>query len=159
MLHPNVTEALKQHGLTGEAMACDPSFADTASFLEKYGFTADETCNAIIGIGKSDPPKYACCVVLASSKVDINKKFSQLIGVKRCSFASADQTLELTGMEIGGVSPVGLPAMPVYIDAAVMNNKRVVLGGGNRTSKLLIDPAELQKIPDVHIIEGLGIPR
>lgn len=159
MLHPKVTEALNQHGLTGEAMACDPSFADTASFLEKYGFTADETCNAIIGIGKSDPPKYACCVVLSNSKVDINKKFSQIIGVKRCAFASADQTLELTGMEIGGVTPVGLPPMPVYIDAAVMNNNRVVLGGGNRTSKLLIDPAELKKIPDVHIIEGLGIPR
>jgi prolyl-tRNA editing enzyme YbaK/EbsC (Cys-tRNA(Pro) deacylase) len=159
MLHPKVTEALSQYGIAAESMACDPSFADTASFLEKYGFTAEETCNAIIGIGKSDPPKYACCVVLANSKVDINKKFSQLIEVKRCSFASGDQTLELTGMEIGGVTPIGLPEMPIYIDSAVMENKRVVLGGGNRTSKILVDPSELKKLPGMHIIEGLGIPR
>lgn len=159
MLHPKVTEALTQYGIQGEGMECDPSFADTASFLEKYGFTAEETCNAIVGIGKSDPPKYACCVVLANSKVDINKKFSQLIGVKRCSFASGEQTLELTGMEIGGVTPVGLPEMPVFIDSQIMECERIVLGGGNRTSKLLIAPAELKKIPHVQIIDGLGIPR
>lgn len=159
MLHPKVTEALNQYGIDAEGMECDPSFADTAAFLEKYGFTADETCNAIVGIGKGEPPKYACCVVLANSKVDINKRFSQLVGVKRCSFASGDQTLALTGMEIGGVTPVGLPEMPVYIDSQIMACERIVLGGGNRTSKLLLNPAELKKIPHVQIIEGLGIPR
>lgn len=160
LLHPKVSEAIKKYGINAEAMACDPSLADTASFLEHYGFTADNTCNAILGIGKSNPPKYACCVVLANSKVDINKKFSELIQVKRVSFASGEQTLELTGMEIGGVTAVGLPYdMPIFIDAEVMRVPQVVLGGGNRSSKLLIDPHELKKIPQVQIIEGLGIPR
>jgi prolyl-tRNA editing enzyme YbaK/EbsC (Cys-tRNA(Pro) deacylase) len=159
MLHPKVTEAIEQYGLDAEAVACDPSFADTAAFLEKYGFAAEDTCNSIVGIAKSDPPKYACCVVLANSKVDINKTFSRTIGVKKCSFASGEQTLDLTGMEIGGVTPVGLGEMPIYVDAAVMQRPRVLLGGGNRSSKLLLNPAELKKIPHVQIIEGLGIPR
>jgi prolyl-tRNA editing enzyme YbaK/EbsC (Cys-tRNA(Pro) deacylase) len=160
LLHPKVNEAIARYGINAEAMACDPNLADTAAFLANYDFTADNTANTIVGIAKSNPPKYACCVVLANSKVDINKRFSELVEVKRCSFASGEQTLELTGMEIGGVTPVGLPDdMPVYVDAAIMAIPRVLVGGGNRSSKLILAPEELKKIPQVQIIEGLGIPR
>lgn len=160
ILHPRVSNALSKYGIQTDVLECDPQLADTAAFCEHYGFTADETCNAILVIAKSTPPKYACCVVLAKSKVDVNKKVSELLQVKRLSFAAGEQTKELTGMEIGGVTPVGLPDdMPIFLDAALFNNEKVVLGGGNRSSKLVINPAELRKIPTVQVIEGLGIPR
>jgi prolyl-tRNA editing enzyme YbaK/EbsC (Cys-tRNA(Pro) deacylase) len=79
--------------------------------------------------------------------------------VKKASFASAEQTLELTGMQIGGVTPFGLPDIPIYIDSAVMNNEEVVLGGGNRSTKVLLNPKELQKLPGAQVVEGLASPR
>ncbi len=81
------------------------------------------------------------------------------MGIKRLSFASADTTLALTGMQIGGVTPFGLPDMPTYIDSAVMNNERVLLGGGNRSSKLIVGPSALLKIPGAEVVEGLGLLR
>lgn len=138
-------------------MQCDPNLADTAAFCEHYNFKPEETCNAIIAASKTDPVKHACCVVLSDSKVDINKRVCQLLEVKRCSFATGEQTLQLTGMQIGGVTPFGLPEMPIYIDSRIMDNQRVVLGGGNRTTKVLINPEELTKMPNLHIVENLGI--
>jgi prolyl-tRNA editing enzyme YbaK/EbsC (Cys-tRNA(Pro) deacylase) len=158
-LHSAVAQALQQHGLVYKVMKCDPAFADTAAFCEHYKIAAEQTCNAILGASKSEPIKYGCCVILSTCKLDVNKKLCQLLGVKRCSFASAELTLELTHMEIGGVTPVGVPEMPVFIDAAIMAVPEIILGGGNRSSKLLIAPAELTKLPHVQIVEGLGIPR
>jgi prolyl-tRNA editing enzyme YbaK/EbsC (Cys-tRNA(Pro) deacylase) len=158
-LQPNVSECLKNCGIEYKVFECDPELADTAAFCEHYGFAPGQSANAIITASKTDPVKYACCVVLANSKLDVNKKVCQLLGVKKASFASSDQTLELTGMQIGGVTPFGLPDIPIYLDAAVMDNKEVVLGGGNRSSKVLLDPAELQKLPGAQVVEGLASPR
>lgn len=158
-IHPAVRTAAERFGLAFEVMDCDPNLADTAAFCEHYKFAPEETCNAIIAASKSDPVQYACCLILATCKLDVNKKVSQLMGIKRLSFASAEQTLELTGMQIGGVTPVGIPEIPIYIDAAIMNNNRVVIGGGNRSTKLLMDPKELLKLPHAEVIENLGIPR
>jgi prolyl-tRNA editing enzyme YbaK/EbsC (Cys-tRNA(Pro) deacylase) len=80
-----------------------------------------------------------------------------LLDVKRCSFATGEQTLQLTGMQIGGVTPFGLPEMPIYFDSRIMENEKIVLGGGNRTSKVLMNPAELHKLPNVQVVEGLGV--
>lgn len=157
ILHPAVQKALEEFHLSFETLACDPTLADTARFCQHYNFTADQAANAIIGASKTEPVKYACCLVLANSRLDVNKKLCQLLDVKRASFASAEQTLALTGMEIGGVTPVGLPEMPIFVDSQVMNSAgKVVIGGGNRSSKLLVSPAELLKIPLVQVIEGLA---
>lgn len=159
LLHPRVIQAIQQHGLIAEVMECDPNLADTAAFCEHYKFSPDETCNAIIVAGKTEPIMYACCVVLANQKLDVNKKVSQLLEIKRCSFASGDQTIAATGMQIGGVTPVGIEDMPIYVDATVENKPRVVLGGGNRSTKLLVKPFELTKIPHLQFINHLGLPR
>jgi prolyl-tRNA editing enzyme YbaK/EbsC (Cys-tRNA(Pro) deacylase) len=158
-LHPAVQQGLERYGIKCEVMECDPNLADTAAFCEHYKFAPEQTCNAIIAAAKTEPVKYACCVILATCKLDVNKKVCSLLEVKRCSFASGEQTLELTNMLIGGVTPIGLPDLPIYIDAALMRNERVVLGGGNRSTKILLNPAELQKLPNVHVIEQLGLPR
>lgn len=156
----SVSNCLAEHNMAYRVLECDPQLADTAAFCEHYGFAPEQAANAIIVASKTDPPKYACCVVLATTKLDVNKKVCQLMNVKKASFATAEQTLSLTGMQIGGVTPFGLSSsIPIYIDSAILNNQEVVMGGGNRSTKLLFDPKELYKLPDLQIVESLAVPR
>jgi len=159
-LLPITKDTLDRAGMAYQEMPCDPNLADTAAFCEHYGFGLNESANAIIVAGKADPTKFACCVVLATTKLDVNKAVCKQMGVKRASFASAEQSDEVTGMERGGVTPFGLPeGVPVYIDAAVVQQARVVMGGGNRSSKVVLNPAELTKLPAVTVVEGLAKPK
>jgi prolyl-tRNA editing enzyme YbaK/EbsC (Cys-tRNA(Pro) deacylase) len=152
--------ALDVHGLEYKAIDCDPELADTAAFCEHYNFSLDQSANAILVVGKGESPKFCCCVVLATTRLDVNKAVCKLLGVKRASFASAEQTKELTGMEIGGVTPYGLPGdLPIYVDAAVMNQSEVVTGGGNRSSKVVLNPQEFKKLPNLQVIKGLAKPK
>jgi prolyl-tRNA editing enzyme YbaK/EbsC (Cys-tRNA(Pro) deacylase) len=157
--HPKVTEGLNSHGIEYRVFECDEQLADTAIFCEHYGFSPDGTANTILAVGKSTPPRFACGVILATTKLDVNKRISQLLGVKRCSFASQDQTLELTGMQIGGVTPFGLPSIPIYLDSRIMSCAELVLGGGNRTTKIILKPSELLKLPNCQVIEDLAVAR
>ena len=156
-LHPSVLAGLDRCGIEYRVFECDPDFADTAVFCEKYGYKTSQSANAIIAATKAEPVKFACCIVLATHKVDVNKKVSQLLGTKKVSFASGEQTVELTGMQIGGVTPFGLPDIPIFIDAAVFVNEEVVLGGGNSSTKVILNPRELEKLPGAQAIEALGI--
>ena len=155
-LHPKVSEALKEYSIEFTVFECDPELADTYAFCEKYGFSLSQSANTIIVVSKNEPIIYACCVVLATTKLDVNKKVSELLSVRRLSFATAEQTVELTGMMIGGVVAIGIESMPIYIDSAVFANKEIVMGGGNRSTKLLLNPEELKKIPNMQIIENLA---
>lgn len=159
ILHPAVRGALTELKIQFELMECDPSVADTAAFCEHYKIEPAQCANCIIAASKSEPIVYACCLILATCKLDVNKMLCQLLGIKRCSFASAEQTHALTGMIIGGVTPIGVPSMPIFVDAAVIKSDKVVIGGGNRSSKLLINPHELLKLPGVQIVENLGIQK
>ena len=91
--------------------------------------------------------------------MDVNKKVSELPAVKRLSFADEATTRDLTGMMIGGVTAFGIGDLPIYVDSAVMEQARVVMGGGNRSSKLLLNPNELTKVPNVVVVEGLAKPK
>ncbi len=156
-LLPLVQEALETHAVSYKVFECDSQLADTAAFCEEYGFSPDQSANTIIVASRSDPVRYASCVVLATTKLDVNKKVCQLLGVKKASFAPMEEALKLSRMEYGGVTAIGLPAdIPVYVDSRVMECDEVVMGGGNRSSKILINPDELNKMQTVEIIEGLA---
>src|SRR3954470_20757190 len=143
-----------------EVFACDPALADTAAFCAAYGFAPEDSANTIVVVGKSNPPVYAACVVLATHRLDVNRTVRERLGTRKASFASADETRELTGMEIGGATAFGLPAdMPIWDHAAVMDRTRVVLGGGSRSWKVIPPPAILESIPNVEILAGLAAPR
>jgi len=149
--------ALDVLGLEYKILACDPELADTTQFCEAYNFQLDQSANAIIVASKGEDPYYCCCLVLATTRLDVNKTVCTLLGVRKASFASADQTRELTGMEIGGVTPFGIPEnLPIYVDAAVMEQQEVVIGGGNRSSKIILNPQEFTKVPNLQVIEGLA---
>ncbi|CAN5582058.1 hypothetical protein BH11CYA1_BH11CYA1_26060 [soil metagenome] len=159
-LHALVANGLADRKLDYSVFECDPEFADTALFCEKYGFQLAQSANAIVVATKVEPVRFACCVVLANTKLDVNKMVSKLLGVKKVSFATAEQTMSLTGMQIGGVTPFGLPDIPLYVDAAVMASPlEVILGGGNRSTKVVLKPEQLLKLANVEIVDGLAVAK
>src|SRR5215213_8691329 len=143
-------------GVKYEIFPCDPALADTAAFCAAYGFAPEDSANTILVIGKSNPPKYVACVVLATTRLDVNRAVKQKLGV-RASFAAAEDTRALTGMEIGGVTIFGLPPdLPIWVDSRVMERERIVLGGGSRSCKVLAAPDILLALPNVEVVEGLA---
>ncbi|MGH9187975.1 MAG: YbaK/EbsC family protein, partial [Acidimicrobiales bacterium] len=133
-----VVAALDALGVEYEVLPCDPDFADTAAFCEHYGYSAEESANTIVVAGTrgAEPRRYVACVVTAATRLDVNATVRRRLGVRKASFASAEETLALTGMMIGGVTPFGLPdGVPVWVDPAVLNQPAVILGGGSRSQK------------------------
>ena len=160
LLHPAVAEALDRLAVDAEVMECDPDLADTASFVEAYDVPLDQSANTILVASKGAEPTYVACVLLATTSLDVNNVVRREMGVRKASFARADPVRELTGMEIGGVTPFGLPPdLPVLVDARVMRPAWIILGGGNRSSKLRVAPDVLRAIPALRIVEDLATER
>ena len=152
-----VVDQLTELGLAYELVPCDPDLADTEAFCEAYGYSAEDSANAIVVVGKSDPPVFAMCLVLADSRLDVNKAVRKKLETRKCSFASGDQTMELTGMQIGGVTPFGTTTpLPLWIDSRIMDRERVIIGGGSRDRKLLVPPATLLGHPGAEVVEDLA---
>jgi prolyl-tRNA editing enzyme YbaK/EbsC (Cys-tRNA(Pro) deacylase) len=159
ILHERVRVALDTAGADYEVLACEPHLADTAEFCAHYGIAPEEACNAILVAIKTDPRRYLACLVRADTKLDVNRKVAAIAGTKRVSFASSEETADRTGMLIGGVSIAGLPPeIPLYIDERVLEQPRIIIGGGNRHSKVRLAPAELLKLPNASVVD-LAIPR
>jgi len=158
-LLPSVEETLKKYGMVYEVLECSPEFADTGAFCEHYNLSLQQAANTIlVASRKVKPPRYAVCVVLGTTRLDVNKKVCELLEVRRASFADAETTMQLTGMQLGGVVAIGIHHLPIYVDSAVLQQNKVVMGGGNRSSKIAINPQELLKLPNVTIIEDLAHP-
>ena len=153
LLHPTVQRAVIEHDLDVEVFPCTHELADTVKFCEHYA-------NCIILSSRRPKGHFAACLVLATHKLDVNKTAKSLMGASRASFASAEATIELTAQEIGGVTPFGLPTdLPIYVDAEIMNRSRIIVGGGNRTTKILCSPETLLRCPQVVVQPSLAIPR
>ncbi len=160
LLLPKVRSSLDNYSIVHGVMECDPNFADTADFCSKYGIKPQHSANTIIVASKGNPVQFAACVILATTRLDVNKAVCELMGVKRASFARGDQVARLTGMKIGGVTVFGLPDyISIYIDSKVMDQSEVIMGGGNRTSKVRLDPRELSKLPNTIVHQGLAHSR
>ncbi len=157
LLHPAVFHALNQYGIEHRVVACDDALADTAAFCKEYGYEPEQSANALVVASTKGEPVFACCVVLANCRLDVNKVVRKKLGAKKVSFANPEVTREMTGMELGGVTPVGIPeTLPLWIDSRVMECAEIILGGGNRSSKLLLPPAGLAKMPQAEVVEGLA---
>ena len=157
LLHDSVDRHLADLSIPHSVMECAPELADTAAFCAHYGVDPADSANTILVASRRPPDQYAVCVVLATTRLDVNRAVRDALGWKKLSFASADATLEITGMEIGGVTPFGIPGeLPLLIDSAVLTRDEVVLGGGNRTSKIRMDPRGLLAVPTARVVEGLA---
>jgi prolyl-tRNA editing enzyme YbaK/EbsC (Cys-tRNA(Pro) deacylase) len=141
-----------------ELFPCDPALADTAAFCAAYGFDPEDSANTIVVIGKSDPPRFAACVTLAPYRLDVNRVVRDRLGTRKASFAPAEVTAELTGMQMGGVTVFGLPSdLPIWVDARVMARERIGLGGGSRSWKVIASPNILRALPRMEVVEGLAM--
>ncbi|MSP79089.1 MAG: hypothetical protein EXR67_06010 [Dehalococcoidia bacterium] len=158
-VHPRVAKALQELGIKHEILFVEPEYADTATFCAHYGFPLETSGNAIIVTSTRGAKQFVACVLPATHRLDVNHAVRKLMGASRASFASAEETVELTGMAIGGVTPIGLPTeMPIYIDETLGALDYVMLGAGTRRAKLKTWPEELAKIPNVTFVRGIGLP-
>jgi prolyl-tRNA editing enzyme YbaK/EbsC (Cys-tRNA(Pro) deacylase) len=156
-LEQQVIEDLDALDASYEVIDIDPALADTAAFCEHYGFALEESANAILIASKRPPGKYCLCLGLATMRLDVNHRVRELLDVRKLSFAPAEETVSVTGMEIGGVTPFGLDTdFPVYVDAAVVALSRAIVGGGTRAMKVIVDPEVFTRMGGVEIVAGLA---
>ena len=152
-----IRKFLESTKLKFEVMDCDPKLADTNVFCREYGFDLEDSVNAIVVKTKTGELKYAACALLATMKLDINKMIRKKLAARKASFANIEETAKLTAMEIGGVTPITLPrSFPLWIDSKVMQRNTIVLGGGNRSSKIKVSPKIFNYTYNTEIVEGLA---
>jgi prolyl-tRNA editing enzyme YbaK/EbsC (Cys-tRNA(Pro) deacylase) len=157
-IEARVRQALERAGVPYELLVIDPAYADTSAFCEKYGVSLAHSANTIIVGSKKDPKQYAACVIQATVRLDVNHTVRGLMGVSRLSFASADETVALTGMMIGGVTLFALPeTMPVYVDEPLMALDSVILGGGSRSLKIRTSPQVFPRLANTRIVPKLSV--
>jgi len=155
-----VQTALDGWSRAGEALVApiDPELADTAAFCERYGVEPADSANCVVIAGRrGDVVRYAACVVLATTRADVNGVVRRRLDARKASFASMADAVERSGMEYGGITPIGLPVeWPVLIDRAVLGRPIVVIGSGLRRSKIALPSAALADLPAAEVIDGLA---
>lgn len=153
-----IEAALESSLVEYEIFPCDPELADTAVFCERYGYPLDVSANTILVKAKTGGERFAVCVVLAHTRLDVNRAVRKRLGARRVSFASADETRAATGMDIGGVTPIALPEeLEVWVDARIMACEWVILGGGDRSHKIKVAPALFERMASATVVEGLAL--
>jgi prolyl-tRNA editing enzyme YbaK/EbsC (Cys-tRNA(Pro) deacylase) len=161
LLAPPVAAALAaldgSAGMVGVA-EIDPALADTAAFCERYGVSPDASANCVVITGRREGQvRYGACVVLATTRADVNGVARRELDVRKASFAATEDAVAATGMEYGGITPVGLPAgWPVLVDARVTTTPLVVVGSGVRRSKLTLPGSLLAQLAATTVVESLA---
>jgi prolyl-tRNA editing enzyme YbaK/EbsC (Cys-tRNA(Pro) deacylase) len=132
----------------------DPGLADTAAFCEHYEIGLDVSANCVVvEARRADRVWFAACVVLAITRADVNGIVRKHLGARKISFAPMDAAVSLTGMEYGGITPVGLPDdWPILVDRNVIDEDRVIIGSGIRGSKLLAATEVLASLPNAEVL-------
>lgn len=137
----------------------DPALSDTAAFCDAYDFSLDQSANCVVVAGRrGERTTLAACVVLATTRADVNGVVRRRLDARKASFAPQEHAVAESGMEFGGITPIGLPASwPILVDAAVLTVGDALIGSGVRGSKLLLPGARLAELPSAEVIEGLGL--
>lgn len=137
----------------------DPALADTAAMTDAYDVPLSVSANCVVVSGKrAGEERIAACVVRADSRADVNSLVKRLLDVRKASFHAMERAVEETGMEYGGITPIGLPAgWRVILDSSVAELDVAIIGSGVRRSKLLLPGAALAALPGAEVVEGLGL--
>ena len=155
----SVSEDLADQEIEHTVMDCDPDLADTAQFCAAYGIPMENSANAILVASRKPEGLYALCLVLATTRLDVNGVVRRRLGARKVSFASADDTLETIGQAIGGVTVFGVPDdLPIWVDSHVLDRDWVIVGAGTRTAKIKVDPAIFAERARFEVVEGLAKP-
>ena len=153
--------ALADAGLLDDVggVEIDPALSDTATTQQEFGLELGSLANCVVVGGKREgTERFAACVVLATTRADVNGVVRRLLDVRKASFLPMERAVELTGMEYGGITPIGLPTgWAVLVDSAVIEAGVVVIGSGVRRSKILLPGALLGGRPGAEVIDQLGV--
>jgi len=143
-----------------EVAEIDAAVADTAEFTIRYGLALADSANCVVVAGRrGGQTTMAACVVLATTRIDVNGFVRRHIGARKASFAAMDDAVEATGMEYGGITPIGLPAhWPLLVDPRVVGRDRVVVGSGLRRSKIWLPGRTVAELPGAQVLDGLAVP-
>jgi prolyl-tRNA editing enzyme YbaK/EbsC (Cys-tRNA(Pro) deacylase) len=138
----------------------DADLADTAAFCEAYGVPLEASANCVVLAGKRDGQvRMAACLVLATTRADVNGAARRWLDVRKISFAPMDDAVAMTGMEYGGITPIGLPPdWPILVDSRVVQQSAIVIGSGVRRSKIVLPGRSMGEYPGVHVLDGLANP-
>jgi prolyl-tRNA editing enzyme YbaK/EbsC (Cys-tRNA(Pro) deacylase) len=136
----------------------DPDLADTAACADAYDLPLDAGANCVVVSGRrAGEERLAACVVRADTRADVNNVVKRMLDVRKCSFHPMERAVEETGMEYGGITPVGLPAgWRLLVDAAVLDIDVAIIGSGVRRSKLLLPGPVLAELPGAEVVTGLA---
>ena len=163
LLPPGINELLKNwRGTTPveEILVApiDAKYADSAKFCEHYGVDPKDGANCVVAAAtRGENRTFAACLIPVNCRADLNNVARKTLGARRVSFAPLDEVLQETGMEYGGITPIGLPAnYPILIDSRIAQMKRLIVGGGFRKSKLSVPGKALTELPNAVVVEGLG---
>ena len=138
----------------------DEDLADTAAFTDAYGVPPAASANCVVvAARRAGQTTLAACLVLATTRADVNGVVRRHLDARKASFAPQDVAVAETGMAYGGITPIGLPTgWPVLVDAAVAAGELLVIGSGVRGSKLAVPGEVLARLPGAQVLEGLGRP-
>jgi prolyl-tRNA editing enzyme YbaK/EbsC (Cys-tRNA(Pro) deacylase) len=160
LLAPPVAAALAGWSRSAEVEVApiDANLADTAAFCEAYDIGLDVSANCVIVAGRrGETTRYAACMILATTRADVNGLVRTRLDARKASFAPMDDAVALSGMEYGGITPVGIPAdWALYVDARIVAIPQVVIGAGIRGAKLVLPGAALADLPGAEVVEGLA---
>jgi prolyl-tRNA editing enzyme YbaK/EbsC (Cys-tRNA(Pro) deacylase) len=160
LLAPSTCEALRASDLLGEVgvVEIDPAVSDTSATQHVFGLEPEDLANCVLVAGKREgSERLAACVVLATTRADVNGLVRRLLDVRKASFLPTERAVALTGMEYGGITPIGLSSdWPVLVDRRVTERAVVVIGSGVRRSKILLPGAELGRLPCARVVDGLA---
>ncbi|MBO0692375.1 MAG: hypothetical protein J2P58_05715 [Acidimicrobiaceae bacterium] len=160
LLAPATEAALRSTGLLDRVgvVEIDPAVSDTAATQEEFGLDPANLANCVVVGGRREGvERIAACAILATTRADVNNTVKRLLDVRKASFLSMERAVELTGMEHGGITPIGLPAgWPLLIDARVVDTDVVIIGSGVRRSKLLLPGRLLAEVPGAKVVTGLA---
>lgn len=140
-------------------VAIDPEHADTSGTVEVYGVPWESGANCVVVMGKREgQERIAACLVRGDTRADVNNRVKRLLDVRKCSFLDHDRAVAETGMEYGGITPIGLPAeWRLLVDDRVPRVDRVLIGSGIRGSKLILPGAVLAELPGAEIVDALAV--
>jgi prolyl-tRNA editing enzyme YbaK/EbsC (Cys-tRNA(Pro) deacylase) len=160
LVSPGVLAMLQLLNLADDVgvVEIDPDLSDTAATQEAYDLQVETLANCVIVSGRRDgEERIAACLVPASTRVDVNNLVKRRLDVRKASFLPRESAVELSGMEFGAITPIGLPeGWPVLIDSAIIGTPLVIIGSGIRKSKLILSGALLASLPGAEVVEGLG---
>ncbi|MGZ8744195.1 MAG: YbaK/EbsC family protein [Nocardioides sp.] len=138
--------------------AIDPELADTAACAEAYAVPLESGANCVVVAGRRDgEERVAACLVRSDTRADVNNRVKRLLDVRKCSFLSMDRAVEESGMEYGGITPIGLPPhWRLLVDARVLDLDLALVGSGVRRSKLVVPGRLFTALPAAEVVEGLA---